>query len=140
MTNDQETFNCEHCDSRFQHRVLEMTREIGRMHYRSPSAIDQLEVRAAETIAEFCSAECMEATRDEVMAGQGISIPTNRPDVLPIERCSMCAGPVDMSDWHLTFTEGESEFAGATLCPIDVQYVAVVCGGCAPNGELRAAI
>ncbi len=43
-----------------------------------------------------------------------------------------------MSDWHLAFTQGETDIAGATLCPVNVEYVAVVSGAAPSPGGLEA--
>jgi hypothetical protein len=112
--------------------LFDFAREENRVFYRSPAAIDEVEVRSSVGLASFYSSECRERGRDAVMVQNDIPASVVRPGVEPVEICGKCGGPVDMSDWHLTFVESELELSGSCAEPNDTQYIAVVCRRCAP--------
>src|SRR5512139_3381180 len=120
-------FECIHCRKAFTGKWFDIGRAYERVHYSSPAALDEVEVADAEGIGVFCSSQCLEAGRGTVMLEQGVAIPAVRPGIGPIEECAKCRKPVDMSHWHLTFTDGclEDEEASATV--LEVAYLAVVC-------------
>lgn len=49
------------------------------------------------------------------------------PNIGPVEACAKCEGPVDMSDWPLTFTECHMKETGGGLVTREFAYLAVVC-------------
>ena len=50
-----------------------------------------------------------------------------------MEQGAKCAGPVDTSAWHLTYTDGEYQEGQVGVRAIEVDYVAVVCRERAPR-------
>lgn len=105
-----------------------------RVIFSSPRALDEIEVLSAEGIGVFCSADCHQAGRSEVMRDQGVPIPSVPPDLGPVERCAKCKGPVDMSDWHLMYTEGVIKETSSGIAALRESLLAVVCKKCSPSG------
>jgi len=140
MTTDYMEFECMACSKMFSRLWFDISRSYDRVHYKHPRAPDEVEVSMSEGIGIFCSAACLEASRDRVMRDQGVLIPRVRPGIEPIECCAKCAGPVDMSDWHLTFSEALlEEQAHARVGTHEFEYLAVVCKRCAPKfGTMRS--
>lgn len=141
MTTDYMEFECMACSKLFSRLWFDIGRSYDRVHYMRPTAHDEVEVSMAEGIGTFCSAACLDASRDRIMRDdEGVLVPRTRPGIEPIERCAKCAGPVDMSDWHLTFSEAlleEQEHAG--VATHEFEYLAVVCKRCAPkSGSMRS--
>lgn len=120
---------------RFPETWYDLSRALERVHYKSPWSLDEVEVQASEGIGVFCSQLCLDAGREAVMNASGVPIPAVRPGIGPVESCAKCARPVDMSDWHLTYTDGCLEEKGDEVRVIAVDYVAVVCRDCAPDGQ-----
>lgn len=131
MRDDIIEFECEWCSSMFRDLLFDISREYGRVHYRSPSSLEQVEVKGSESIANFYSRKCRAQKRLAVMAAQRVPIPAKRPSLGPVESCAKCCGPVDMSGWHLTFVESDMDLVGDSFSPLDVTYLAVVCNKCA---------
>lgn len=61
-------------------------------------------------------------------------VPIRRPGIGPVESCAKCGGPVDMSEFHLTYIEDEGIDDGLSVSrTINVEYLAVVCKRCCPR-------
>ena len=126
-------FECETCGVMFREMVYEVAKEIDRVHYRE-SEVEEVEIHGSENLANFCSKQCRSASLVTVMSREGV--PIKRVGVDPIEPCAKCGGPVDMSDYHLTYVEQDIKFLPTSTVPQDVDYLAVVCRNCAPvSGE-----
>ena len=138
MTFQYMDFECMTCGTMFERRWFDIGRSFQRVHFRSPGALDEIEVADAEGIGVFCSQDCLDAGRASLMQEQGVPIPSVRPGLGPVEKCAKCAGPVDMSAWHLTYTDGEYEEEKNGVRAIEVDYIAVVCRQCAPRGGKSA--
>jgi hypothetical protein len=126
------TFECMACGRMFERRWFDISREYERVHYKSPGALDEVEISRAESVGVFCSQACLNVGRGGVMQKQRVPIPPVRPGIGPVETCAKCSGPVDMSDWHLTYTNGECEEQEFSVSVLELDYVAVVCKGCLP--------
>jgi DNA-directed RNA polymerase subunit N (RpoN/RPB10) len=127
-------FECMTCGKLFERRWFGLDRAFERVHFQSPTGYDEVEVADAEGIGVYCSRGCLNAGRPVLMKEEGVPIPPVRPGMGPIERCAKCAGPVDTSDWHLTYTDSENEETQPVCVqPIEVDYVARVCRQCAPR-------
>jgi hypothetical protein len=123
----------------FTRKWYDLSRAFERVHYLSPLSLDEVEIEDAEGIGVFCSQGCLDAGRAPVMNADGVSIPAVRPGIGPIESCAKCSGPVDMSEWHLTYTDGCLEEVHGGVKYLDVDYVAVVCRECAPRTKSEEA-
>lgn len=133
MTTDWMEFECMHCGQMFTRKWYDLSRAFERVHFLSPLSLDEVEIEDAEGIGVFCSQQCLDAGRVPVMRDEGVPIPAVRPGIGPIESCAKCSGPVDMSDWHLTYTDGCLEQENDAVNILDVDYAAVVCRECAPR-------
>jgi len=106
VTSDYMDFECMHCGKLFERTWLHVSRGFERVHYNSPASLDDVEIKDAEGIGTFCSMRCLRLGSPAVMRQEGVPIPGVRPGIGPIEQCAKCLRLVDMSDWHLTYTEG----------------------------------
>jgi hypothetical protein len=131
-------FECMHCGKLFQRRWFDIGAAFERVHYEARGGYDEVEVGYGEGVGVFCSRACLESGRPQVMATEGVPIPSVRPGIGPIEKCAICDGVVDMSDWHFTYTDGQMEeqsFGAVEV--IDNAYLAVVCRKCRPKNKAR---
>ena len=141
MTFQYMDFECMICGKMFEERWFDIGRAFERVHFRSPDALDEVEVSFADGIGVFCSQGCLDAGRATLMQEEGVPIPSVRPGIGPVEQCARCAGPVDMSDWHLTYTDGQYLENQGGVRVIEIDYIAVACRECAPrNGESAVAL
>lgn len=138
MTLKYMDFECMTCGKMFERRWFDIGRSYERVHFRSPGAPDEVEVADAEGIGVFCSQSCLDAGRAGLMKKQGVPIPSIRPGIGPVEQCAKCEGPVDMSAWHLTHTDGEYQEEPGFVRSIDFDYLAVVCRKCSPRFQSSA--
>jgi len=56
------------------------------------------------------------------------------PDIGPIELCSRCGKPVDMTKFHLTYVESilEQEWERMSASVLESVVLAVLCNACSP--------
>ncbi len=139
MPNDWMEFECMNCGKMFTRKWYDLSRTYERVHYKSPTLLDEVEIEDAEGIGTFCSQQCLDVGRAPVMRDEGVPIPSARPGIGPVESCAKCSGPVDMSDWHLTYTDGCLEEDCGGVKTLEVDYLAVVCRECAPRADLEQA-
>ena len=140
METDHMDFECMTCGKMFERTWFDISRTRERVRYKSPTAVDEVEISFGDGIGVFCSRACLEGGRAAVMQEQGVPIPTDRPDIGPIEACARCSGPVDMSDWHLTFSEGKLEGEGGSVATLEFDYLAVVCKRCSPSQSVGGTV
>jgi hypothetical protein len=77
----------------------------------------------------------------EAMRQEQVPIPAIPPGIGPVEQCAMCKGPVDMSDFHLTYDKSHCErTTPLAMRPIDVDCLAVVCKMCRPSQGAAVAV
>ncbi len=123
-------FECMNCERSFSDRWFEVGRSFERVRFNRPTAMNEVEITDADGIGVFCSRDCRDSCRGALMQNEQVPVPSDRPGIEPVERCAKCTGPVDMSDWHLTYTEGECEEIEFGVRVNDFDYVAVVCRVC----------
>jgi predicted nucleic-acid-binding Zn-ribbon protein len=123
-------YECFTCSIRFKERVFNIIREWERVHF--DTKLPEIEIEDAYGLECYCSQTCLEGRRDEVMEREGV--PIRRPGTGPVESCAKCGGPVDMSEFHLTYIEDEAIDTGMYVSSvINVEYLAVVCNRCRPR-------
>lgn len=127
-------FECMSCSKMFSSVWYDVGRRRERVIFNSPQALDEIEVLSADGIGVFCSADCHQAGRSDVMREEGVPIPSAAPDLGPVERCAKCKGPVDMSDWHLMYTEGVMKETSSGVAALRESLLAAVCKNCSPSG------
>lgn len=130
MTTNWMEFECMHCRNMFTRKWYDLSKAFERVHYLSPLSLDEVKIEGSDSIGVFCMQECLDAGRAALMNTEGVPIPAIRPGIGPVESCAKCLGPVDMSDWHLTYTEGCLMEEREEVKILEVDYVAVVCREC----------
>jgi hypothetical protein len=132
-------FECATCGPKVGIALFDVAREYERLRYSGSTESDEVEidVSSAASIAIYCSKLCRDQGRPLVMAAMHVSLPIHRPSFGPIEVCARCLAPVDMSDWHLTILESDTNTTGLPFKPFEVEYIAVICRTCAPASTFR---
>lgn len=125
-------FECRACSKLFNGAWFDISRTVERVHFSGAGELDEVEIADGEGIAAHCSRFCHTLGREPVMLEEGVPIPSVRPGIGPIETCAQCSGPVDMADWHVTFTEGRMQEQAGAISVLEFEYVAVVCKHCMP--------
>jgi hypothetical protein len=109
--------------------VFEVSREWKRVHF--GKGLPEVEITDSISIEYYCSDVCLAISRADVMEHAGVPI---RPTGIgPIEACAKCRGPVDMTEFHLTYVEEEyivDESFGVK--PVSTHYLAILCRRCRP--------
>lgn len=127
-------FCCHACGKLFRSPLYDVTREYERTEFYSEPRMPEVEIMGAETIRNYCSAICRDSGRQEFLRQERIR--ATFPDIGPIESCSRCNGPVDMTEFHLTYiqtlTEQNWERPMFGVEVLDVKTIAAVCQKCEP--------
>lgn len=127
IPNDE--YECFTCDRRFKSRAFSISREWDRVHFEY--SLPEVEIEGAYGLECYCSLECLTARRTDVMAQE--NVPIRRPGLEPVEICAKCGGPVDMTEFHLTYVEDETVRRGMfEVQVVSLDYLAVVCRQCRP--------
>ena len=125
---------CTACGRMFGPVMFDVTRAFERVCFYPAPRAPEVGITDAEGIGIYCSAGCRQMALPALMLVEDVSIPAVRPDIGPIEDCARCKGPVDMAAFHMTYTECETRENGdGTATTLDLDYLAVVCNGCAPR-------
>jgi len=132
-------FDCATCGPKIGFALFDVAREYERMRYSGPTESDDVEidVSSAASIAIYCSKVCRDQGRPVVMSEMRICPSIQPPSFGPVEVCARCAGPVDMSDWHLAILESDTNTTALPFKPVEVEYIAVICRTCAPISTFR---
>ncbi len=129
-TDNQMSFECVQCGKSFHHKLFDIARAFERIDY--STEIPSIDVKGSECLAEYCSAACRELGRDAAMRHQGVQL--RSVGIGPVENCALCLKPVDMSAFHLTYTENDmTVMSFYSLQPTNARYLAVLCRSCAPE-------
>ena len=132
-----EAFFCDECGEIFRSPLFCVTRAFECMHFYEAPRQPEAEVTFADAIANYCSSECLNKNRDRILERDGVKLTFPGPG--PIELCSRCGSPVDMTCFHKTWSEEESICCWgeslSSIQPLNVQLLAVACQGCeaSPN-------
>lgn len=125
---------CWACGRMFGPVMFDVTRAFERVCFYPAPRVPEVDITDAEGIGIYCSACCRQMALPALMLVEDVPIPAVRPDIGPIETCAKCKGPVDMAAFHLTYTECETQENGdGTATTLGLNYLAVVCNGCAPS-------
>lgn len=128
-------FYCMACNKRFRSPLYDVTKEFERTIFFEEPRIPEIDIVGAEVVAGYCSPSC----RDQSLA-QFLELEQIRatfPDIGPIEACSRCNSPIDMTQYHLTYVETDTKqdwdrsFFGVEVIG-EPLTLAVVCQKCAP--------
>lgn len=126
-------FECATCKKLFNQTWFHLTSSYERVHFGGPTGMPEVETEQADGLAEFCSRGCLARGEQLVMAEERVPTPSVAPDIGPVETCARCSGPVDMSNWHITYSKGLFEERAFGLVVLEHDYVAVVCRTCRPS-------
>jgi hypothetical protein len=132
VNNNDMEFECESCGVMFKETLYGIDREQNKVIFCDKGLLE-VDIRSSENIANFCSHSCRERGREAVMRKE--QVPERRVGVEPIEPCAKCGGPVDMSDWHLTYVESDTRFTGDVGDTLDIDYLVVLCKRCTERRE-----
>ncbi len=139
-----ECFYCDTCNKRFRSPLYDVSKEFERTIFFEDPLLPEVEIIGAETIAGFCSPTCRDKKRDYLL--QQEKIRATYPGIGPVEPCSRCGAPVDMTNFHLTYIEMDTtQDWNRTLFGVEVindpVTLAVVCQKCEPTPrQIKAAI
>jgi len=131
MEDDISSFECYGCGARFSAALFEIARELGRVDF--ASEIPTIHIQDTDVLSAFCSFKCRASSRRPVMDREGVPIrPVDASD--PIAPCAKCGRPVDMTKFHVSYTEyGFKVITPQILQPIDFACLAVLCLNCGPD-------
>lgn len=113
----------------FKERVFEVSREWQCMDF--GQELPELEATDSVSIEYYCSDFCLSISRADVMEHEGV--PVRPTGAGPIGACAKCRGPVDMTEFHLTYVEEEyivNKTVGIT--PVKTRCLAILCQRCRP--------
>jgi hypothetical protein len=88
---ETENVTCAHCGINCSPRYFDISRNIERVHHKSPVTPDEIEVGDSQTIGLFCSKFCVDSGRAEVMSRE--RVPITRPTSTPSKAVPFVAGP-----------------------------------------------
>ena len=139
-----ECFYCDTCNKRFRSPLYDVSKEFERTIFFQEPLLPEVEIIGAETIAGFCSPGCRDKKRNHLLKREKIR--ATYPGIGPVESCSRCGAPVDMTNFHLTYIEldttqdWDSSLFGVEMIN-DPVTLAVVCQKCEPiPSQIKAAI
>lgn len=120
-----------------------VSRQYERIRYLRGAIAGEVDVVDAQEIAVCCSSACRNAIRGRILSIAEIR--ETFPDIGPVEICSRCGGPVEMTKYHLSIVEDEAiVHVGEALGKsgvmgyadvLDSQVLAVACEQCAPHAR-----
>ena len=129
-----ECFYCDNCGKRFRSPLYDVSKEYQFTNFYDTTRLPEIEIMGAEVIANYCSSNCRKNHRNLILKREKIQ--ATFPDIGPIEKCSRCHGPVQMTIFHLAFVESVSEqnwekpMFGVNV--LNSQVMSVVCNQCEP--------
>lgn len=113
-------------------------RQFEKVHFRDGTQLDEVEVIDSHEIESYCSNKCLNLRREQLLMEENVRC--TYPDIGPIETCSRCNGPVDMSRFHMAWVEEEATIEGGqamgTLNPVNSVVLAVACNQCVPPSRV----
>jgi len=136
-----DAYFCDTCDKPFRCPFYDIAKQFERTIFEGGDSFPEVEIVGSKSIGHFCSSECRDQGRVEILQRENVR-PTY-PGIGPIELCSRCAAPVDMTRFHLAYEESvlDGEWDQMTVIPIDPTVLAIVCNSCsAPPERLIAEV
>lgn len=125
---------CMACGRMFGPVMYDVTRAFERVCFYPAHRFPQVDITDAKGIGIYCSANCRQTALPALMSVEDVPIPSERPGIGPIETCAKCKKTVDMTVFHLAYSETKTREDGdGTATTLDLDYLAVVCNGCAPR-------
>ena len=111
-----------------------ISRAYERTIFYSNGRYPEIEIMAAEAIGSYCSGKCLNFEKIAILIRENVR--STFPGIGPVESCSRCGRPVDMTRFHRTWTESEEEITRGEYIeiskPLSVTTLAVACRNCEP--------
>jgi len=113
------------------------SRGMGADHF--DEGISSVEILDSYGLECYCSRACIEARRDVVMRYEGV--PIRRSGIGSIESCGISGRPVDVTEFHRSYVEGEEIAVNSLILKsVNVDCLAVVCRQCQPIKSMNSAL
>ena len=134
---DDSVFYCMACNKPFHSPLFSITRSNETMHFYFGDRLPEAEAFFAESIGDYCSQACLNLNRDRLLKSHQVR--STYPGSGPIESCSRCRHPIDMSKPHWTWTEEIADVAWGKgieqIQPTKAHLLAVLCQKCDLNNS-----
>jgi hypothetical protein len=127
-----ETITCDACARPYTNPHFTISRGVEIVEFPAGSPYPIVSPSSVDAIVQCCSQACLDSQRKSVLERDQVS--ATYPGIGPIEACSRCGGPVDMTRPHVAWTEDETIvddgqlFQTATV--IGFELLAVLCRRC----------
>lgn len=130
----EECFYCDACGTRFRSPLYDIGNEFDQTLFFVEPRLSEIEVMGAKTIANYCSPRCRDRKRDELLQREKVRM--TFPGIGPVEACSRCGMPVDMTKPHLTYLQMDTahdwDRPNFGVSVLGADTLAIVCQGCEP--------
>lgn len=130
-----DAYYCDACNKPFRTPFFDISREYERTIFSPEPSLPEVEVIGASSIAQYCSDDCLAQSRMALLTREKVR--ATYPDIGPVESCSRCDAPVDMTTFHLAIVESETnqDWESMSASVIRVVTLAVVCNKCTSPPE-----
>lgn len=127
-----EAFFCETCGKPFRTPMFDVAKEYDRTIFQENDRLPEVEIIGSIEIGQYCSKGCRDRARGDLLLRENVH--ATYPDIGPIELCSRCGTPVDMTKFHLTYVESilEQEWERMSASVLESVVLAVLCNACSP--------
>lgn len=136
-----DAYFCETCGKPFRYPLFDIAKGFERTMFHADSSLPEVEVIGSEGIGQYCSSACRDQARSSLLQRENVC--ATYPDIGPIECCSRCSAPVDMTKFHLAYVESviDGEWDRMSVNAHETVVVAILCNGCAaPPDRLIAEV
>lgn len=112
--------------------MVDMAKEYERTIFHENDSLPEVEIIGSITIGQYCSNACRNRARGDLLLRENVRV--TYPDIGPVEPCSRCRMPVDMTKFHLTYVESilEQEWGRMSASVVELVVLAVLCNTCSP--------
>ena len=127
-----EAFFCETCGKPYRTPMFDVAKEYERTIFQEANRLPEVEIIGSVEIGQYCSSACRDRARSDLLLRENVR-PTY-PDIGPIESCSRCGLPIDMTKFHLAYVESilDQEWGRMSASVLESVVLAVLCNACAP--------
>lgn len=129
---DDEAFFCETCGKPFRTPMFDVAKEYERTIFQENDNMPEFEIIGSVGIGEYCSKVCRDQARGDLLLRENVR--ATYPDIGPIEPCSRCGKPVDMTKFHLAYVESVLDLEPGHMSTnvLESVVLAVLCNTCSP--------
>ncbi|MDP1929276.1 MAG: hypothetical protein Q8K62_12305 [Thiobacillus sp.] len=127
---ENEAYFCETCGKPFRRPLFDVSKQFERTIFCGNNSPAEVEVIGSEGIAQYCSRACRDPASTSLLQRENVR--ATYPDIGPIEFCSRCTAPVDMTKFHLAYVESvlDGEWESMSTNVLEVVVLAILCNGC----------